>query len=365
MKIGKKYYILNNETGHIQLIKTNNLTEKKSRSNFTGGNTSYIPKKNKNQKKPNNELINNRNLSNDEKISINKTYEEKIKINDNKNEINNLISLNKTENNILNNYKTKSKEYFSYDKNEALKNNAIRINNTDNLLINNNKSRELSLKINNNSNNNGLFTRKLKIKFYKRNKELEDNIAIQNKIFSKRNLKKLIEKRQKSHFENKINTTNSNTNYSNNNTNINKSLINNNINNSFNNNKQIINNLDKKIDNKKLTIYDIGELDLVRQLFPNYKSLKIKNDDSWYLKTIKNQLFKDKIYNKLKKQYQFYEDLNNKKEELKIPKINIKKTILLNKREIFPAKQLLAHKLYFDYIKKQKQKDNDSCEIQH
>ena len=210
-----------------------------------------------------------------------------------------------------------------------------------------------------NINHNNIIIKKSKVIYHKKNKELEDNKIIQNKLLSKRNLKKLIEKRQKSNCETKINTTNSNTNYSTNNINANKSLTNNN-NNSFNNNKSII----KKVDVKKRSIYDIGKLDLVQRMFPNYNSLKINNDDSWYLKTIKNQLFKEKMYNNLRKQYQFYEDLNNKKDDLKMPKINVKKSILLCKREIFPARELLAHKLYFDYIKKQKQKDNDSCELE-
>ena len=372
-KIGKEYYTLNSKTGKFQLIKTANLTENNKSSNFADDINSNISKKSKIPIIFSNELIKNRDLNsnyyennsiinvrnnsfNDEKISlINKTFEEKNKINDNIN----IISQFKDERNLLINNKIKPKEHFSYDKNTTLTH-PIRINNTENILINDNQLKE-SLQKNNktNINHNNIIIKKSKVIYHKKNKELEDNKIIQNKLLSKRNLKKLIEKRQKSNCETKINTTNSNTNYSTNNINANKSLTNNN-NNSFNNNKSII----KKVDVKKRSIYDIGKLDLVQRMFPNYNSLKINNDDSWYLKTIKNQLFKEKMYSNLRKQYQFYEDLNNKKDDLKMPKINVKKSILLCKREIFPARELLAHKLYFDYIKKQKQKDNDSCELE-
>ncbi len=85
--------------------------------------------------------------------------------------------------------------------------------------------------------------------------------------------------------------------------------------------------------------------------------MKIKNEDSWCLKTVKNQLFKERIRNNLKRQYQFYEDSDNKREVLEIPKINIKKNIFLSKYEIYPEKEPLHHKLYFEYVKKHKKND--------
>ena len=170
---------------------------------------------------------------------------------------------------------------------------------------------------------------------------------IENKILSKRKINKFIEKRQKSIDEIKTNLTS--TNNSNKNININTSLTNN-INNSYCNNIYKYNN----------NIYD-----LLKELFPNYRSLKINNDDSWYLKSIKNQLFKDKINYDLRKRYQFYEDLDNKRIIFDIPKLNIKKTFILCKHEIFPAKEPLHHKIYFDYVNKQRKKDNHSYEIKY
>ena len=130
-KIGKEYYTLNSKTGKFQLIKTANLTENNKSSNFADDINSNISKKSKIPIIFSNELIKNRDLNsnyyennsiinvrnnsfNDEKISlINKTFEEKNKINDNIN----IISQFKDERNLLINNKIKPKEHFSYDKN--------------------------------------------------------------------------------------------------------------------------------------------------------------------------------------------------------------------------------------------------------
>ena len=122
--------------------------------------------------------------------------------------------------------------------------------------------------------------------------------------------------------------------------------------------------MNKSIDNKnnkyKISVKDMKQADLSKVFFPNDKSLKIKNDDSWHLKTLKNQVYKDRIFNDLKKKYQFYEDSYNKREDLEIPKLNFKKEMLLNKNIIFPAKESIYHKIFFNYINKQKKKDKDN-----
>jgi hypothetical protein len=99
---------------------------------------------------------------------------------------------------------------------------------------------------------------------------------------------------------------------------------------------------------------------VLKKIFPNKQSLDINKDDSSYLKIIKDQLFKDRIFNELKNKYRFYQDSDHKREVFKISKVNLKNSIILNRKEIFPPKETVQHKLFFNYINKQRQSDNEN-----
>ena len=367
LKINKKYFTFDTITGKLKLINSNKISLQTFKENNKKKNNVLFPEiknnklNNRNKKNSYNNSINTEtNYGNNSSINkfISLQYninDEKNKLNDNINNTYNFSQSIKSENNLLNKSFSKSKE-----QNNNIK--VFKINVGSKIFQN--KDREESpfkIKIKNKKNlsisvihRNDLIKSKMK---FEKNKNRHEKKNFENKFFSKRNLKKFIEKRQKNIDEIKTNITNIiSENNSNNNININTSL-NNIINNSYCNNRYNLNKIYKK---KK---YNNNKYDLLKQIFPNYKSLKINNDDSWYLKSIKNQMFKDKINNDLRKQYQFYEDLDNKRIFYDIPKLNVKKTIILSRHEIFPAKELLHHKIYFDYVNKQRKKDNHSYEV--
>lgn len=374
LKIGKKYYIINSLTGSLKLIESSNNSQNTTQENNNKKENDNFPEifSNKEIIRINNLFDNNTNNNNNNlktnfanNSSFNKKTSIYCKTYDGKNQSNkksNIIyNYNKTESSLLKNSNQYSKENLIFNE-KGQSNNINLFNNNDNLNVSSDIC-ESPLKLNiKYKKHNSIIIRhkkdiiKSKLKFQKYKKK-EEYKSTENKILSKRNLKKLLEKRQKSADEKTNITTENNTN---NNININEYEANN-INKSYNNNKFNC----KNINNNKLSIKDLNQFDLIKELFPNYKSLKIKKGDSWYLKTIKNQLFKDRISNNLKKQYQFYEDSENKRKSLEIPKINIKKNIFLNKFVIFPAKEPLHHKLYFEYVNKHKSKDNISYEIKY
>lgn len=373
MKIGKKYYNLNSVTGKLELIKTNNISPKNISILFDTNNS--ISKENKKDKKqyfP--EIFNNiekkRNIKsqnnkseNANKNVINSLFQEnnKNKSIDNINKTYNFFSFEKNESNLLNNSNTSRKEQTSTDNNDII-NKLINIKNTNNKYnksINTNHTRQSSLKLNTESKFKNEVIKKIKsenIKYlikYQKNKKSIDNKKIETKLLSKRNIKKIIEKRQRDNDELKTNNTYTNT--SNNNTNVNKS--------STYNIKSTPNYYNRTINLKKqITPLNMNQKEFINKFFPNSDSLSIKKDDSWFLKTIKNQLFKDRTYTKLKKKFEFYQDSQNKRDIFIVPKINIKKTIMLSKKDIFPDKETVYRKLFFEYINKQKQTDNkDKC----
>lgn len=329
LKIGKKYY---NITEENKKDNKDNLPELTNNSKINQNKFSFF-----------NEVpveLNNRNKSSDN--------QQKILIYYNTSNGKNKSNENINKKFLLNNSK--------FDKKDDEK---INLNNTDDSIIGKNNTRNTSsIKLNNNSQNNKSIIYKIKndiikskLKFQiKKNEE-------KNKILSKRNLKKLLERKKKSNEELKTNITN--TNYSNNDIQNNKSVSLSN-NNNYNNRTNI-----KNLKLKKLSIFDGGDESFAKCLFPNDKSLGIKQEDSWYLKTIKNQLYKDRIFENLKKQYQFYEDSENKREVFKIPKLNIKNTIKLSRYDIFPPNELLYHKIFFDNIKRQRIAEPKTCETEY
>ena len=248
--------------------------------------------------------------------------------------------------------------------------NAICRNNTEDSLLSKNSKKKTSLKIKIKSNlniekalpklENDIIKHKLKIQTYKK---LENDKMKEKRILSKNNIKKLLEKRQRSNEEIKSIITN----YTNNKSN--GTLTNNNCSSNINNgscNKYEGNNiktLSLKKPEKLVLNFDFDDNNpnqILKKIFPNKKSLDINKDDSSYLKIIKDQLFKDKIFNELKNRYRFYQDSDHKREVFKISKVNLKNSILLNRKEIFPPKETIQHKLFFNYVNKQRQSDNEN-----
>ena len=356
LKIKNQYYTFDTMTGKLKKINSNKISHKTFKENYKEEKNGFPEIKNNIQSNRNKNPFYNSNINTETNFVNNSSINKFISLYHNKNDVkhksknyldntNNFYKSIKSENNFLNNSFSNSKEQDNNIK--VFKNN----DNNSNIYPNKKRESYFKIKIKNKKNlsisiihRNDIIKSKLKLEKYKRDEEKKN---IENKILSKRKLNKFIEKRQKSIDEIKTNLTS--TNNSNKNININTSLTNN-INNSY------CNNIYKSNNNR---------YDLLKELFPNYRSLKINNDDSWYLKSIKNQLFKDKINYDLRKRYQFYEDLDNKRIIFDIPKLNIKKTFILCKHEIFPAKEPLHHKIYFDYVNKQRKKDNHSYEIKY
>ena len=110
---------------------------------------------------------------------------------------------------------------------------------------------------------------------------------------------------------------------------------------------------------------DLNEKEFINKIFPNLESLDIYKDDSSYLRTIKDTLLKRRIYDDLNSKYKFYQDSNNKRDNNEIPIINFKKTMILNRKEIFPPKGPLHHILYFNHVNRQRQNDNKLYDIDY
>lgn len=205
-------------------------------------------------------------------------------------------------------------------------------------------------------NNKFLFLKTLKAK--KNNKELDIkknktniNLSIQNKkenkSFSsiKKNIFDLFQKKNKKKFYNKRNkSSNIKTNFS-----LTTRNYYNKTDKLFNiylNKKYVLTEL-KKIENRNRVnclTYDSNRINSLRYKFHNFPLLdikkqnennddddlfiqedicEIKKEDNGIITKVKNQLFKDKLFKSLKKQYNFYED--NKNSFLNIPKINLDK----------------------------------------
>lgn len=86
-----------------------------------------------------------------------------------------------------------------------------------------------------------------------------------------------------------------------------------------------------------------------------------EKDDNVIIKNFRDQLFKDKIINDLKKKYQFFNDKNSK--EIKVPNISYQNycfykgyTFSDNKREP------IHHKLFYEYLNRDKLKEKEEFE---
>ena len=376
LKIGGKYYNFDSVTGKLELIKTND--DKKKNSLVLNTNNNSISQENK---KENNfpaifERIEKKRKSKIQNTEYNNSifnpflsngsydFESTNKSNDNiKKGDNKFFCLDKKEqtssvDNRSKKKKTMKMNYTNTYTNTYNDNGNFKINKSINNSMNN-KRQSFQLYTENKINNNN-FIKKIKNlsignkKKYHHiyNKSYDNKIKTNKKLLSKRNIKKLIEKRKKENDELKTNNTyvsNNTNNTNNNNINNDKSSISNINNISLYNNKAML--------KRKLPPFFVGPKEFANRFFPNSESLKIKKEDSWFLKTIKNQLFRDRIFDDLKNQFHFYQDSENKRQFFKIPKINIKNSIILSKKDIFPAKESVHHKIFFDYVHKHKKGD--------
>ena len=367
IKIGKQYYSLNVSTGKFSLIKPklSSIKMDPSPSSFEKNesqkeNMKYIQRTfNHTTKTPNPRIKNiintdlnlKNNLSIKSKISnSDSSCDDKNKSNENTNivssfdksekfllknqEINNYIYRRNTEESIKNK-KRKSKRYSS-----------------SKFKINYEFMNSIIPKIENDE-------IKSKLKFEKlENEKIKQNSLTKNKI------KKLfVKKKNKEEFNSNITYVNC----SKNRPNLSKTTCDSNkskykkIN--ININIKIKKNNDKKI--STFSPLDLNEEEFIKKLFPNLESLDINKDDSSYLRTIKDKILKRRIYDDLNTKYKFYQDSNNKRNNNDIPKINFKKTIILNRKEIFPPKVPLHHKLYFNHVNRQRQNDNKLYDIDY
>ena len=357
MKIGKKYFSLDTVTGKLKLIIPKFNSPKKISSGVKQNNNTFDENKKDNFPEVFNSInkdINNHLINTDKNIRNNTNIKNKISFN------HSLLYDEKNKNESINNYSAFDKIETKLSKNKKFKNLIFR-NNTDNSLDNKNKIENTSFKIktiqklktsNISKFESEIIKYKLKIQKYKK---LENNRNIDNKLLlSKKNIKKIFKTKQNKTME--MNSNILTTNYSkikkNNKSNIYSFSLNKKDNKNHKTNIKTLNKQANKI------ILNINENNFEKRLFPNDFSLRIKKGDSSYLKTIKDQILKDRIINDLENQYQFYEDSKNKREFLKVPKINLENTVELIKNEIFPPKESLYHKLYFHYVNKQRQKDN-------
>ena len=363
IKIGKQYYFLNVSTGKFALIKPKltsikiepssvekkiNILKQNQKENMK-----YLQRTfNHTRKTPNPRIKNNINTDLNSKnnltirTKISNSYsscEDKNKSNDNTN--------------ILSSF-DKSEKYLL--KNEEINNYIYRENTEESIKIVKRKSkRNSSLKLKINPDLINSIIPKIEndeIKNKLRFKKLEKDKIKQNSLLSKKkNIIKLLEKNYKNKEEFNSNITYINC--SSNRPNLNKTISH------TNKYKKIYVNIKtRKYNNKKKStfspFFDLNENEFIQKLFPNLKSLDINKDDSSYLKTIKDTLLKRRIYGDLISKYHFYQDSNNKRDNYEIPKFNFKNTIILNRKEIFPPKGPLHHKLFFNHVNRQRQNDN-------
>lgn len=366
IKIGKQYVSLNVSTGKFSLIKPKISTIKIEPSSFEKK-ISILNKSQKENKKyfqrtfnhtkktPNPRLKNilNVDLNSKNNLTIKSKISNSYSSCDDKNKSN-------ENTNIFSSF-DKSEKYLL--KNEEINNYIYRKNTEESIKSKKRKrKRNSSLKLNINSElMNSIIPKiendeiKSKLKF----KKLENDKNKQNNLLTKNNIKKLLEKK----YKNKE-TFNSNITYvncSNNRPNLSKTL-----NNSNKYKKINISIKTKKYNIKKLSTFsplDLNEKEFIQKLFPNLQSLDINKDDSSYLRTIKDAVLKRRIFDDLNSKYKFYEDSNNKRDNNDIPKINFKNTIILNRKEIFPPKGPLHHKLFFNHVNRQRQNDNQLYDI--
>ena len=98
---------------------------------------------------------------------------------------------------------------------------------------------------------------------------------------------------------------------------------------------------------------NLTENELIKRMFPNEESLKVKESDNEVIANIKNQVYEIKLYDDLRKKYNFY-NVKRKSCNKKISKIKIKNIVNLFNDGYKQNSGSLHRKLYFKHINRQK-----------
>ena len=102
---------------------------------------------------------------------------------------------------------------------------------------------------------------------------------------------------------------------------------------------------------------NLTENELIKRMFPNEESLKVKESDNKVIANIKNQVYEIKLYDDLRKKYNFY-NVKSKSCNKKISKIKIKNIVNLFNDGYKQNSGSLHRKLYFKHINRQKKNDD-------
>ena len=131
-----------------------------------------------------------------------------------------------------------------------------------------------------------------------------------------------------------------------------------------NNKKQHSNSITKKKKNLLYLMYKQHKNNINGDGRINEKIYDKENDDNLIFKTYKDQIFKDKIVNGLKKKYHFYSKDNNP--GIKVPLITYKNNDFYRGYSFSDNKRVpIHHKLFFEYIKRDKIKEKKEIENEH
>lgn len=302
VKIGGKYYKLDNVTGALEIIndnetilktRNNNSRKKKILPEITNSNNNTdfsIPNKS-------NSRINTLNAP--PIISI---------FQDNDNEDNEIDKkFIKNRNNKLNNKLGKTCESFNPFYSNLIRNNNKKkyLNTSNNDLTENSKSMEKIKKP-------FKLILQQKKNYYNSTKKKFHKNSENNKKFSKKSKKKIISPRKEHNKKSK---------------------------------QDFLNNL--------------TEDELIGRIFPNEESLKVNINDNHLMVKIKDKLYQERLFFNLRNKFNFYEEKNSKENNINIPQLKVKNIMNLCKFGYARNKEPVHRKMYFDYVKKQKKIDNE------
>ena len=131
-----------------------------------------------------------------------------------------------------------------------------------------------------------------------------------------------------------------------------------------NKNKKHSNSNSKKKKNLLYLMYKQHKNNISGEGRINEKIYDKENDDNLIFKTYKDQIFKDKIINGLKRKYHFYVKDNDS--EIKVPLITYKNNDFYRGYSFSDNKRVpIHHKLFFEYIKRDKIKEIEEYENEH
>ena len=336
VKIGGKYYKLDDTTGALEMIKNDTFTQK-NKSIYNYNNKKYFDSEKKNLKilpGINNKIV-------DSTSQSIKTSENRLQ-----SKYHPLVSIfeeNKGNNLVIDHLDIESDNENNNKANEFdLKSRLTNYMNQNNNIPNKNlisshfghKNKKSSLFLN----TSNYFTKTEPS--HTNNKEI-DRSMIKNKSLNL--IKNKIKDKNKKYTSMKFNLT--------------KEWVDKNI---FgykdNNDNHIKNNNDNYSKNKDIP-KNLTETELILRMFPNEEALEVKKSDNKVMANLKDKIFEYNLYDNLRKKYKFYHE-KNKSCNNKIPKIKIKNMIFLFKDGYKQNSGALHRKLYFEYVNKQKKNDD-------